>query len=93
MDNEFERAWKEAVLAKFDVLSLHLPGITEETHKRSRCPCRDLIGSSRKQIRSVYSRANLLGSSCFKLRGTDMHTDLTFSKLSSEELHYISVDP
>jgi hypothetical protein len=32
-NNELERIKKEAVVAYFEVLSLHLPGETEETHK------------------------------------------------------------
>jgi hypothetical protein len=30
---ELERRWKEVVMAKFSVLSHHLPGGTEENHK------------------------------------------------------------
>jgi hypothetical protein len=33
MDNALERTWKEAVVAYFKVLSRHLPGGTEKTHK------------------------------------------------------------
>jgi hypothetical protein len=32
--NEFERIWKEAVVVKFEVLSWHLPAVTEEKHKK-----------------------------------------------------------
>jgi hypothetical protein len=34
VNNELERMWKEAVMAKFKVLSQHLPGRTEENHKK-----------------------------------------------------------
>jgi hypothetical protein len=35
MNVELERMWKEAVLALFKALSLHLPGGTEESHGNS----------------------------------------------------------
>jgi hypothetical protein len=35
LNNELERMWKEAVISKFKVLSLHLPGGTKENHKTS----------------------------------------------------------
>jgi hypothetical protein len=35
MNNELERIWKEAVMSYLKVLSDHLPGGTEETHKRA----------------------------------------------------------
>jgi hypothetical protein len=34
MNNESKRMWKEAVLALFKELSQHLPGGTEENHKK-----------------------------------------------------------
>jgi hypothetical protein len=34
MNNELERIWKEAVIACFKVLSMHLPGGTERKHKK-----------------------------------------------------------
>jgi hypothetical protein len=34
INNELERMWKEAIVAKFKVLSRHLPGGTEENHKK-----------------------------------------------------------
>jgi hypothetical protein len=46
VNNEFERMWKEAVVAIFEILSYHLSGRTEETHKSfsqyNRSPARDL---------------------------------------------------
>jgi hypothetical protein len=33
MNNEFERKWKEAVVAQFKVPSRHLSGGTEEKHE------------------------------------------------------------
>jgi hypothetical protein len=35
MNNEFERMWKKQVLTKFDVLTWHLPGGTDENHGNS----------------------------------------------------------
>jgi hypothetical protein len=32
LNNELERMWKEAVVAKCEVLSQHLPGVTDENH-------------------------------------------------------------
>jgi hypothetical protein len=34
MNSGLERIWKEAVVALFQVLSRHLPGWTEENHKK-----------------------------------------------------------
>jgi hypothetical protein len=34
VNNELERMWKEAVVAKFMVLSRHLPGGTKENHEK-----------------------------------------------------------
>jgi hypothetical protein len=34
MINKLERIWKEAAMAKFKVLSWHLPGGTEENHEK-----------------------------------------------------------
>jgi hypothetical protein len=46
MNDELERIWKEAVVAWFKLLSLHLPGGTEEHNANSchdsRSPGRDL---------------------------------------------------
>jgi hypothetical protein len=33
MNNELGRIWKETVVAEFEVLSLHLPGVIEENHE------------------------------------------------------------
>jgi hypothetical protein len=33
MNDEFQRMWKEAVVAKFIVLSRNFPGRTEENHE------------------------------------------------------------
>jgi hypothetical protein len=45
MNNEFERNWKEVVMAYFKILSLDLSGETKENHenlsKDSQCPDRD----------------------------------------------------
>jgi hypothetical protein len=35
MNNESQKIWKEAVVDYFKVLSWHLPGGTEENHKKS----------------------------------------------------------
>jgi hypothetical protein len=35
VNDELERMWKEAVVAKFKVLSWDVPEETEETHKKS----------------------------------------------------------
>jgi hypothetical protein len=35
MNNEMERMWKVAVMAKFKVLSQHLLGGTEKKHEKS----------------------------------------------------------
>jgi hypothetical protein len=35
VNDELERIWKEAVVAKVKVLSQHLPGGTEESHEKS----------------------------------------------------------
>jgi hypothetical protein len=35
MNDELERIWKEAAVAKVKVLSQHLPGGTEESHEKS----------------------------------------------------------
>jgi hypothetical protein len=44
--SELEKMWKEVVMAKFKVLSWHIPGGTEEIHKNlsqdSQCPSRNL---------------------------------------------------
>jgi hypothetical protein len=45
VNNELERTWKEAVVAEFYVLYLHLSGGTKEYHEKpqnSRSPGRDL---------------------------------------------------
>jgi hypothetical protein len=34
MSNELERVWKEAVMARFKILSQHLPGETEENQEK-----------------------------------------------------------
>jgi hypothetical protein len=34
MNNKFERLWKEAVLAYLRALSQHLPGRSEENHRK-----------------------------------------------------------
>jgi hypothetical protein len=36
MNNELERIWKETVAVCFNVLSLHFPGGTKETHENLR---------------------------------------------------------
>jgi hypothetical protein len=33
VNNEFERMWKETVLALYKILSQHLPGVAEEDHE------------------------------------------------------------
>jgi hypothetical protein len=33
-DSELERSWKEAAMAKFEILSHHLPEGTEENHEK-----------------------------------------------------------
>jgi hypothetical protein len=35
MNNKLEKIWKEAVIVQFIVLSQHLPGGTEEKHKKN----------------------------------------------------------
>jgi hypothetical protein len=35
MNNELKRFWKEMVVARFEVLSLRLPGGNKENHERS----------------------------------------------------------
>jgi hypothetical protein len=34
MNNEVERIWKDAVMAKFEAMSLRLPGGAGESHKK-----------------------------------------------------------
>jgi hypothetical protein len=34
MNNELERTWKETVVARFKILTHHLPGGTKETHRK-----------------------------------------------------------
>jgi hypothetical protein len=36
MNNEWERMWKDANVAQFKALSLHLPGGTEGNHEKTR---------------------------------------------------------
>jgi hypothetical protein len=46
MNNEFEKIWKEAVVAQFKLLHQHFPGWTKENHEIQRqdsgSPGRDL---------------------------------------------------
>lgn len=48
MNGEFERIWKEVVVAYIQILSQHLPGgngVTAESLSQDRqCPCRGLNG-------------------------------------------------
>jgi hypothetical protein len=43
MYNEFERIWKEAVVAKFKVISGRSPGGTEESHEQLKSGSPSLI--------------------------------------------------
>jgi hypothetical protein len=33
-NNEFERMWKGAIVAEYDIVSRNLPGKAEETHEK-----------------------------------------------------------